>query len=87
MTDEMTTMNNQELLLRKWAIEESSNVIQLLNHNRSPVAALYLNKLNLDKIVILESDCNLISERYYVYMDAIAILFTYMRKLNKEETL
>lgn len=80
-------MNNQELLLRKWAIEESTNVIQLLNHDRSPVAALYLNKLNLDKIVILESDSSLMNERYYVYMDGIAIFFTYMRKSTKEEIL
>ena len=79
-------MINLNLLLQKWSLEETPPVIQLLNHDRSPVAALYLNKLNLDKIVILESDSNLITERYYVYMDGIAIFFTYMRKSTKEET-
>lgn len=79
------TMNNQELLLRKWSLEETPPVIQLLNHDRIPVAALYLNKLNLDKVAILTSDSQQLTERYYVYMDGIAIFFTYMRKSTREE--
>lgn len=78
-------MNNHELLLQKWSLEEIPPIIQLLNHDRSPVGALYLNKLNLDKVAILTVESANITERYYVYMDGIAIFFTYMRKLTKEE--
>ena len=81
----MIQMNSLDLLLRKWSLEEIPPVIQLLNHDRSPVAALYLNKLNLDKVAILEVDSKILTERYYVFMDGIAIFFTYMRKSTREE--
>lgn len=80
-------MNSQELLVKKWALEETPPVIQLLNSSRIPVAALYLDKLDLDKIAILEFKSPIISERYYVYMDGIAVFFTYMRKTTREENL
>ena len=85
MNEGMIQMSNLDLLLRKWSLEETPPVIQLLNHDRSPVAALYLNKLNLDKVAILEVDSKILTERYYVFMDGIAIFFTYMRKSTREE--
>lgn len=72
-------MNNQlTTLFQGWAEREPETIVQLLNKDRVPVAALYLNKLKYNNLVIAQT-IN-ISEKYYIYFDGIAIFFTYYKK-------
>jgi hypothetical protein len=72
MSSQLTT------LFQGWAEREPETIIQLLNKDKVPVAALYLNKLKYDNLVITMTKH--LSEKYYIYFDGIAIFFTYYRK-------
>lgn len=64
-------------LFNKWQQQDHTAVVQLLNKDHIPVAALYLNQLDLQNIAICQTQT---SEKYYLYMDGIAIFFSYYRK-------
>lgn len=70
-------------LFTKWGVTEKNIIIELSNSRHEPVSALYLDKLQLDRIAITE--INKSSEKYYLYLDGVGIFFTYYRKLNKED--
>lgn len=72
MTSNLTT------LFENWAEKEPETIIQLLNKDRIPVAALYLNKLQFESFSIVQT--NNLSEKYYIYFNGIAIFFTYYKK-------
>lgn len=65
------------MLFNKWQEQDRTTVIQLLNKDRIPVAALYLEYLDLSNIAICQTQT---SEKYYLYMDGVAIFFSYYRK-------
>lgn len=76
-------MNELTNLFVRWSVTENNTIIELSNIKYEPIAALYLDKLQLDRVVITE--LNNSSEKYYLYLDGIGIFFTYYRKLNKGE--
>ena len=57
-----------------------TTVVQLLNKDHIPVAAIYLDKLNIDSIIICDSNSN---EKYYLYLNGIGIFFSYYKKCLK----
>ena len=66
-------------LFQSYAQNDNPPIIQLLNRDHEPVAALYLDKLklNIEDVVVCESTTN---EKYYLYMNGIAVFFTYYKK-------
>jgi hypothetical protein len=65
------------MLFNKWQQQDHTTVVQLLNKDHIPVAALYLDQLDLQNIAICQTKT---SEKYYLYMDGVAIFFSYYRK-------
>ena len=53
--------------------------IELLNKDKTPVAALYMNSVDIGKLVISSTNN---SERYYLYYDGLGVYFTYYRPLD-----
>ena len=68
-----------DILFKKYLEESPKSIIELRNRNREPVAALYLNKIRWDKFTISETNN---TEKYYLYMNGIAIFFTYFKKID-----
>lgn len=64
-----------------YALSETENppIIELLNIDRKPVGALYLDKIKYKNFVI--SDTNN-SEKYYLYADGIGVYFSFYKKIN-----
>ena len=58
--------------------QEKPPVIELLNIDRKPVGAIYLDKLKYKNFVI--SDTNN-SEKYYFYVDGLGIYFSFYQKI------
>ena len=58
---------------------EKPPILELLNVDRKPVGALYLDKIRYKNFVV--SDTNN-SEKYYLYMDGIGIYFSFYKKIN-----
>lgn len=59
--------------------QEKPPIIELLNIDRKPVGAIYLDKFKYKNFVI--SDTNN-SEKYYFYVDGIGIYFSYYQKIS-----
>ena len=78
------SINNNELLLKKWSSEKNPGILQLLNKDKIPVAAIYLDKINVETISILNATN--INEKYYLYINGIAIFFTYFRRSYPEHS-
>lgn len=74
MIDEI--MNSLELLIKNKAYSKDPPILKLFNKENIPVAAIYLDKLKADieDVVICETTT---SEKYYIYLNGIAIFFTY----------
>ena len=66
-------------LFHAMADSESPPIIQLLNKERKPVGALYLDKVKYKNFIV--SDTNN-SEKYYLYVDGVGIYFSFYQKLN-----
>lgn len=66
-------------LFHALADSEIPPIIQLLNKERKPVGALYLNKVKYKNFIV--SDTNN-SEKYYLYVDGVGIYFSFYQKLN-----
>lgn len=72
-------MNEIKTVIESWRDSDPAAQVILMNHNQEPVAALYLNRLKdmIDEIAICESQTN---EKYYLYLNGIAIFFTFYKK-------
>ena len=56
-------------------------IIELINANRVPVGAIYLNSFNLANVTVALSQTNN-SEKYALYYNGILVYFSYYRKLT-----
>ena len=74
MTDHSLTT-----LFHSLADQEKPPVLELLDINKKPVGAIYLDKIRYKNFVI--SDTNN-SEKYYFYMDGLGIYFSYYQKIS-----
>lgn len=74
-------MTDHPLMTLFSALQEQDNppIIELLNKDRKPVGALYLDKFKYKNFVI--SDTNN-SEKYYFYVDGLGIYFSYYQKIS-----
>lgn len=82
MTSEIqkqTATKLQDLFLG-YLESDNPGIIELQNINRQPVAAIYLSSLKYDNFVVSSTNN---TERYLLYIDGIAIFFTYFRKFTK----
>ena len=61
------------------ADQENPPVLELLNINKKPVGALYLDKLKYKNIVVSETNN---SDKYYLYIDGIGIYFSFYQKIS-----
>lgn len=59
--------------------QENPPVIELLDKDRKPVGAIYLDKFKYKNFVISETNN---SEKYYFYVDGLGIYFSYYQKIN-----
>jgi len=71
--------NSLTTLFQLYAEQDSSTIIELQNIDHKPVAALYLDKMPMEKLAISETNN---SERFMVYVDGVAIYFSYYKKLQ-----
>ena len=75
-------MENLPSLFQHWAQESPLLIIQLQNKERVPVAALYLDEIDFEKIVLCQT--NNISEKYYLHVNGIGVFFTYYQNLSAD---
>ena len=54
-------------------------ILELLNIDRKPVGALYLDRLRYKNFMILDTNN---TEKYYLYLDGIGIYFSFYQKIN-----
>ena len=59
--------------------QENPPIIELLNKDRKPVGAIYLDKFKYKNFVISETNH---TEKYYFYVDGLGIYFSYYQKIN-----
>jgi hypothetical protein len=65
-------------LFKTYAELDKPPIIELLDINKKPVGAIYLDKFRYKNFII--SDTNS-SEKYYLYVDGLGIYFSYYQKL------
>ena len=53
-------------------------IVTLYNCSNIPVGALYLNQIDLSKVII--TALTGVDEKYYLYFNGIAIFFSFIRK-------
>lgn len=73
------TEHSLATLFHSLADQEKPPVLELLDINKKPVGAVYLDKLRYKHFVI--SDTNN-SEKYYLYMDGLGIYFSFYQKIS-----
>ena len=61
------------------AEQDNPPIIELLNKDRKPVGAVYLDKFRYKNFTISETNN---SEKYYLYVDGIGIYFSFYQKIN-----
>ena len=66
-------------MLYSMADQEKPPVIELLNKDREPVGAVYLDKFKYKNFVISETTS---SEKYYLYVDGLGIYFSFYQKIS-----
>lgn len=66
-------------LFQTYADLEKPPVIELLNIDRKPVGAVYLDKFKYKNFVISETNN---SEKYYLYVDGLGIYFSFYQKIS-----
>lgn len=74
--------NNLLVLLNKWR-QSGSRVIQLLNKDNVPVGAVYLDKVDIEKLCICKTDNS--TEKYMIFNDGLVVMFTYFRKSEGDD--
>lgn len=67
------------VLFNAMAEQEKPPVLELLNIDKKPVGAIYLDKLRYKNFIISETNN---SEKYYLYMDGLGIYFSFYQKIN-----
>jgi hypothetical protein len=65
-------------LFHTYADLEKPPIIELLNIDRKPVGAIYLDKFKYKNFII--SDTNN-SEKYYLFVDGLGIYFSFYQKI------
>ena len=65
-------------LFHSLADQEKPPVLELLDINRKPVGAIYLDKLRYKNFIVADTNN---SEKYYLYVDGIGIYFSFYQKL------
>ena len=65
-------------LFKSWVRTAKVSLVYLLDHTKHIVGALYLNHLDLDLVGITETTTA--GEKYLLYLNGVAIYFTYYRK-------
>jgi hypothetical protein len=71
--------NSLTTLFQTYADLEKPPVIELLNIDRKPVGAVYLDKFKYKNFVISETNN---SEKYYLYVDGLGIYFSFYQKIS-----
>lgn len=66
-------------LFRTYTALEKPPILELLNIDRKPVGAIYLDKLRYKNFVITETNN---SEKYYLYIDGLGIYFSFYQKIT-----
>ena len=66
-------------LFHTYADQDKPPVIELLNIEKKPVGAIYLDKFKYKNFVVSETNN---SEKYYLYADGLGIYFSYYQKIN-----
>ena len=66
-------------LFHTYAELDKPPVLELLNINKEPVGALYLDKLRYKNFVVSETNN---SEKYYLYVDGVGIYFSFYQKIT-----
>ena len=61
------------------AEQDNPPIMELLNKDRKPVGAVYLDKFKYKHFAISETNN---SEKYYLYADGIGIYFSFYQKIN-----
>ena len=79
-------MNNQTDIKSIWESYEIQNpknppIIELINSERIPVGAIYLNSVKIEDATVALSQTNH-KEKYAFYYNGVLIYFTYYRKLT-----
>jgi hypothetical protein len=74
-------MTDHSLMILFSALQDQENppILELLNKDRQPVGAIYLDKFKYKNFVISETNN---SEKYYFYVDGLGIYFSYYQKIN-----
>ena len=75
----MNTEHQLTTLFHAMADADNPPILELLNIDRKPVGALYLDKLRYKTFMI--SDTNN-TEKYYLYLDGVGIYFSFYQKIN-----
>lgn len=65
-------------LFHAYADLEKPPVIELLNIDKKPVGAIYLDKLKYKNFIVSETNN---SEKYYLYVDGLGIYFSFYQKI------
>ena len=66
-------------LFQAYADLENPPVLELLNIDKKPVGAIYLDKFKYKNFVVSETNS---SEKYYLYVDGLGIYFSYHQKIG-----
>ena len=67
------------ILFNAMAELEKPPVIELLNIDKKPVGAVYLDKFKYKNFIISETNN---SEKYYLYADGLGIYFSFYQKIQ-----
>ena len=65
-------------LFHSLADQEKPPVLELLDINRKPVGAIYLDKLRYKNFIVADTNN---SEKYYLYVGGIGVYFSFYQKL------
>ena len=61
------------------ADQDNPPILELLNIERKPVGAIYLDRFRYKNFVISETTS---SEKYYLYVDGLGIYFSFYQKIS-----
>jgi hypothetical protein len=68
------------ILFKALADSDNPPILELLNIDRKPVGALYLDKLKYKNFVVTETNN---SEKYYLYVDGLGVYFSFYQKIAR----
>lgn len=71
--------HNLVTLFNAYTEMDNPPTLALLNKDKVPIGALYMDKLKYKQFVVSETNN---SEKYYLYVDGIGIYFSYFTKIH-----